>query len=76
MLTKIENFLSERWEQISYKSIQRFYLIMGILSVVSFYVGVFCKTYITWKILIVGFIGFYMIMVYLYYLFYDEINKK
>lgn len=76
MLTKIKNFLNERWEQISYKSIERFYLIIGILSVVSFYVGVFCKTCITWKIVIVVFIGFCMIMFYLYFLFYDEINKK
>ena len=76
MLKKLERNLNERFEKLSYRKIEIFYLVLSIVMLVSFIAAVSVTEWRIWKIIPAILIAFWIASMYLYYLFYDKINKE
>lgn len=76
MLKKFKNYLSKRWEKVTYRKIELFYTVIYFLTAVSFIIAVADRTWHDWKILVIILVIVCLVMYYLYYAFYDKIEEK
>ncbi len=77
MLKKLKKHLNKRWERISYRMIENFYLVLGIATVISFIAGIWNTTeWHNWKIVSIIFVVLWIIMSCLYFVFNDKIEEK
>lgn len=76
MLRKLKSYLNERWEKIKYMHIEIFYMVLGIVTLISFIIAIFNKTMCIWNIVAVMSMIIWLIMCYLYYVFYDKVDEK
>lgn len=77
-MKRLNKYLRERWEKITYKDIQKFYFFVGLVTLL---LCISCLVIEVWNCYIINivwgiFLVFLLVLFYLYYLFYDKLEEK